>query len=191
MLVDHRDIENFQYLTEILKIFNISPVFLRMRMCVCQKRKMRAARLNNQGGAIVVVQRAAEQKLTWAESETAASLLDFLVSHEGLDFHSDEDENKIETDSSRFVLQHTFRSSLAADMLHALDPERGGHPTHPSRRGAQLSVRMAKVLREREDLLSLYDVAHVEKIAGKRKGMVDIQVSGMIMLAVSSSVDDE
>lgn len=133
-----------------------------------------------------------------------AQLLDFLVGHDGLDFHSDEDfvvdvqenaQQRVQTAAAaqslavvagaadysddeeqhpslhgtRVVLTHSFRSPLAAAMLHALDRNEGPRPSLSTRVGAELSARMANKLRRRTDLCSLYDQGLVEAAATKGK----------------------
>lgn len=137
-------------------------------------------------------------------------LFDFLVSHEGLDFHSDETDEEvrvIEQEGSqlgaeaeepaaagaghvkpqahtmvrKIVLTHTFRSKLAADMMHALDGEERHSQQqllpllHSHREGAPLSVRMAQGLLQRRELAPLYDKERVDPVAAtskKRKASV-------------------
>jgi hypothetical protein len=166
------------------------------------------------GGGAGLVQQATAQHTQWAAEHAdlpLSHLLDFLVSHDGLDFHSDETD--IEDDVvpmatgagpalwpagragepellqpgaeapaqeprtpykviRRIALAHSFRSQLAADLLHELDS--GVAHAHLSRHrvGAALSVRMAHALLKRPDLTSLVLQDQVEAVAAskKRKG---------------------
>jgi hypothetical protein len=164
------------------------------------------------GGGAALVQQATAQQKQWAAGHAHLSLshlLDFLVSHDGLDFHSDETDVEDEVVPvgaagpciwpaggagepemqlaaealareprtpykavRRMALAHSFRSQLAADMLHELDS--GVPRAHSSRDrvGAALSVRMAHALLKRPDLTSLVDQDQVEAVAAskKRKG---------------------
>lgn len=148
--------------------------------------------------------------------EQLAPLMDFLVSHEGLDFHSDEDEITVQVSdqqehsgapaeangtistSSRIVLTHSFRSSLATDMLHKLDGPHGGSSTSASSRvGAELSAGMARILKQRPDLTLLYDQGRIDTLSAKRKRVTveedavedsEVQVSRS-SLATSSRAD--
>ena len=186
---------------------------------VWQKRLQRHRRLKQLGGGEELVARGKAQSQQWYRSVTdmctaaggahahaqlpqlLPGLFDFLVSHEGLDFHSDVDEGEApctqQLDASmsmsvdreweaapaaaavsaspevpihayahagqKTVLTHSFRSPLAAALLHALDSSE--QPLLSSRVGAALSVRMARTLQLRSDLALLLDQEQVGIVA--------------------------
>lgn len=140
-----------------------------MCACICstdQKLKARAAYLQKVGGAIALVERAALARKQWAVLTDAVpsrsklqSLVQWLVREDALDFHSDDDGE---------VLQHTFRSLLAADIMHELDGD--AVPRSSSHKfGATLSLRMAKLLKQRTDLAALIDVEKVDAVVATAK----------------------
>jgi len=161
-------------------------------MCVfaavnVQKRQLREQNLRKSGGAVAFVDKlkaSASWSATDVETEKLAGLADFLVSEDGLDFHSDEDTHaamqpeqgaasSAETQpvvyiyEQRVVLRHTFRSQLAADIAHALNLGIAcGVPS--SEFGAELSVRMATRLQQRPDLRALIDEDKVNAVAAKK-----------------------
>jgi len=158
-------------------------------VCACffQKLKRRRARLSQLGGATKFVA-ASAVSTEWcscaspsvAEAELPR-LLDFLVSHDGLDFHSDEDDVQLETSQvsepdggaaavpTITTLAHSFRSPLAATMLRSLDEPAQLPPLRSDCVGALLSVRMAVVLQQRPDLASLINKSHVDLVAQGKK----------------------
>jgi hypothetical protein len=167
-----------------------------------------------------MVSAAAAQGQPWATDLAYAAvplpqLLHFLVSHDGLDFHSDE-ADEVDGDShsaaepsgspradpirdalpaaeelvqlerhadaeapgrplrgraalSRTVLAHTFRSPLAAALLHELDQDSGAPRVQSLVCGAALSVRMAHALLQRPDLTPLFDQDQVAAVAATKK----------------------
>lgn len=144
-----------------------------------QKLKERTARLQNMGGPAALLLRA--KNSSWAAANPEAThfhfLIAFLMSKEGLSFHSDEDEEMDEATqrTGRVRLQHAFRSPLAADIVHELDTAPVKQSTRP---GAKLSVGMATKLRSRSDIQDLFTSATVDLVAAssssrKRKQSFD------------------
>jgi hypothetical protein len=171
-------------------------------ICV-QKRRLRLIRLKELGGGASMVRNAVALGKQWAldgADMLLPQLAEFLVSHDGLDFHSDEsdDEGAVEVahpavgdcsqllqpacheeESSRssrvvrkIVMTHAFRSELAAHLLHELDRITSVRRTMSLRVGAPLSARMAHALLQRPDLTPLIDQDQVAAVAEskKRKG---------------------
>lgn len=133
-------------------------------------------------------------KSNWAalNQDALAAHVDFLVDHPGLDFHSDEDAEKVNNELVQFVLRHSFRSALAADLLHALDSEEQAatRRVHPDRFGAPPSVNKAKKLLANTHLAALYDVARIKEAAhSNKKKLTDeiVDADGQVRVSASSA----
>lgn len=98
---------------------------------------------------------------------TLQLLIKFLISEGAVDFHSDDGEE----DGDKVVLQHSFRSQLATDIVRELDESRGAGPIakYSHRTGIQLSVSKAVKLLKFTDLSPLYQEEVVSTIAAQRK----------------------
>jgi hypothetical protein len=148
-----------------------------------------------------MVRRAVELGKQWAldgADMRLPQLAEFLVSHEGLDFHSDESDgegslanahpaqlqqlvglqpvghieeepNKTSGVVRRIVMTHAFRSELAAHLILELDRDASVHRTMSPRVGAPLSARMAHALLQRPDLTPLIDQDQVAAVAESKK----------------------
>jgi hypothetical protein len=101
--------------------------------------------------------------LSWAKlsDDALAAHVEFLIDHQGLDFHSDEDVQ------TKTVLQHPFRSVLAADLLHALDSaeQAAARQVDAERCGALPSASKAQKLLANKHLDALYDRQRIEALA--------------------------
>jgi hypothetical protein len=170
---------------EILEISKMATDTIDVALLSCcefrlaQKLQTRKAYLLDVGGATELVQRLQlSGSSSWATSDTVQKLVplvDFLVSHEGLDFHSDEEDptqkpGALALPTGRFthVLTHTFRSQLAADILHALAADRRELQSS-DKPGVALSVRMANKLVHRDDIQVLLNGEHIKQVAAQSK----------------------
>ena len=140
---------------------------------LCQKVKGRILQLKSLGGALELITRSKTLSAAWDSKQvsesTLAVLIDFLISWDGTDFHSDEDEEELGHMQPRVkvTLKHTFRSQLATDIVRELD---AGTPVMRSlRSGTELSVSKAVKLMQCEHLRPLFDEETVSKIAEQRK----------------------
>lgn len=153
--------------------------------CVCvQKLKGRLRCLKQIGGAAQLIIRAQSRGAAWAQGAgpELEKQIDFLVSLDASEFHSDENDEEEEQagHSVRVTLQHTFRSQMAGDIVHALDE--GRVPVRESTRpGCELSA--AKAARLLQPHYAAYaqlfqaDIIHAIAALKKRKPADEVEES--------------
>jgi hypothetical protein len=128
------------------------------------------------GGAKQLV----DANTVWTQSHPGAdlkSMVNFLVGHEGLDFHSDDEnvtDERTQTTQQR-QMQHTFRTQLAADIVHAMDQAPVQLPLS-SAAGVALSMRMAEGLSKRQDVALLVRKDLVEEVLSRKKRKLEDNV---------------
>jgi hypothetical protein len=154
-------------------------------VCVCaawfagQKLRLRMSQLKKIGGAGELISRAKAKTAAWTllADPTLLVLVNFLMSRDAHDFHSDDDEESLGTDGRvKVTLRHTFRSQCATDILRELDASgvSEASPRQSDREGTELSVSKAVKLLLLVELEPLYRKEVVSIVAARRKRKTEL-----------------
>jgi hypothetical protein len=111
-------------------MINVPTCCWRLDVCCGQKRRLRLLRLKELGGGVGMVRRAVELGKQWAldgADMLLPQLAEFLVSHEGLDFHSDE------SDGEGAVAVAHVATGEGAQMQQPMELQLGGHEQQPNK----------------------------------------------------------